>query len=151
MSDRYTPETPSHSMLRRDYLRLGAATIVAATAFVARVDAAPVEKATGIAKRKNGTPADAIRPFLVKFPDSALAAVAPACQRNRLARAGTVVDASQGVQLETMQALARYWSSSYNWRRAEAKLNAVPNFVTEIDGLDIHLSMFDRGTRMPCR
>src|SRR5205814_6621236 len=50
----------------------------------------------------------------------------------------TVTDASQGVQLATMQKLARYWASDYDWRKVEAKLNALPQFVTEIDGLEIH-------------
>ena len=50
----------------------------------------------------------------------------------------TVADASQGVQLATMQALARYWANEYDWRKIEAKLNALPQFITEIDGLDIH-------------
>jgi pimeloyl-ACP methyl ester carboxylesterase len=50
----------------------------------------------------------------------------------------TVSDQSQGVQLETMQELARYWASEYDWRKAEARLNALPQFITEIDGLDIH-------------
>src|SRR3954469_17082459 len=49
-----------------------------------------------------------------------------------------VDDASQGVQLATMQAIAHYWATVYDWRRCEAKLNSVPNFVTEIDGLNIH-------------
>src|ERR1700685_1487541 len=50
----------------------------------------------------------------------------------------TVTDASQGVQLATIQALARYWGTDYDWRKIEAKLSALPNFITEIDGLDIH-------------
>src|SRR4029078_4857642 len=50
----------------------------------------------------------------------------------------TVSDESQGVRLATMQKLARYWATDYDWRKCEAKLNAVPQFVTEIDGLDIH-------------
>src|SRR5580658_9766496 len=50
----------------------------------------------------------------------------------------TVTDATQGVQLATTQALARYWEAEYDWRRIEAKLNALPQFITEIDGLDIH-------------
>jgi len=49
-----------------------------------------------------------------------------------------VTDASQGVQLATMQRLARYWTTHYDWRKVEAKLNALPQFVTAIDGLDIH-------------
>jgi Epoxide hydrolase N terminus len=50
----------------------------------------------------------------------------------------TVTDATQGVQLSTTQALARYWGTDYNWRKCEARLNALPQFITEIDGLDIH-------------
>src|SRR5665213_938369 len=50
----------------------------------------------------------------------------------------TVTDASQGVQLATMQALARYWTSEYDWRKVEARLNGLPQFITEVDGLDIH-------------
>src|SRR5262245_50586129 len=50
----------------------------------------------------------------------------------------TVTDATQGVQLATMQALARYWATDYDWRKIEAKMNALPQFMTEIDGLDIH-------------
>jgi len=50
----------------------------------------------------------------------------------------TVTDASQGVQLATMQALARYWATEYDWRKIEAKMKALPQFITEIDGLDIH-------------
>jgi Epoxide hydrolase N terminus len=50
----------------------------------------------------------------------------------------TVSDASQGLQLATTQALARYWATEYDWRKCEARLNALPQFITEIDGLDIH-------------
>jgi Epoxide hydrolase N terminus len=50
----------------------------------------------------------------------------------------TVADQSQGVQLTTIQALARYWATEYDWRKVEAKLNALPQYITEIDGLDIH-------------
>jgi pimeloyl-ACP methyl ester carboxylesterase len=78
----------------------------------------------------------AIRPFHVEFPDEALREM-----RRRIA--ATVwpdreTDPSQGVPLATMQELARYWASDYDWRRCEAALNALPQFVTEIDGLDIH-------------
>ena len=63
---------------------------------------------------------------------------APAHQRDEVAGAQPVADAPQGVQLATLQKLARYWGTEYDWRPCEAKLNAVPNFITEIDGLDIH-------------
>jgi pimeloyl-ACP methyl ester carboxylesterase len=55
-----------------------------------------------------------------------------------VAREGTVADQSQGVPLATIQELARYWRTGYDWRSCEAKLNALPQFTTEIDGLDIH-------------
>ena len=62
-----------------------------------------------------------------------------------------VEDASQGVQLATLQGLARYWATEYDWRKVEAKLNALPQFTTEIDGLDIHFIHVSRRTRTPCR
>ncbi len=137
MSDRYLSETAPPTMRRRECLRLGAATIVAATVFAAQADTL-LETTTGVTKRQSGAASDAIRPFLVKFPDSALRDLRRRVSETVWPERETVADASQGVQLQTMQALARYWASSYNWRRAEVKLNAVPNFVTEIDGLDIH-------------
>jgi len=63
----------------------------------------------------------------------------------------TVTDATQGVQLATIQALARYWGTEYDWRKCEAKLNALPQFITEIDGLDIHSFTFVRNMKMRCR
>ncbi len=88
----------------------------------------------------NGPSADktAIRPFRVNFPDSELAELRRRISATRWPDRETVADQSQGVQLATIQALARYWASEYDWRKVEAKLNALPNFITEIDGLDIH-------------
>ena len=79
-----------------------------------------------------------IRPFDVEVPGGGTGRPAPAPGGDALARAGTVDDDSQGVQLATIQALARYWATEYDWRRCEARLNALPQFMTEIDGLDIH-------------
>jgi pimeloyl-ACP methyl ester carboxylesterase len=79
-----------------------------------------------------------IRPFRVNVPDSELADLRRRIQATKWPERETVADASQGVQLATTQALARYWASDYDWRRIEAKLNALPQFITEIDGLDIH-------------
>ena len=62
----------------------------------------------------------------------------PAHRGDAVARPGKVADQSQGVQLATMQQLARYWRTDYDWRKVEARLNALPQFITEIDGLDIH-------------
>jgi pimeloyl-ACP methyl ester carboxylesterase len=81
---------------------------------------------------------DAIRPFRVDVPEEALVDLRRRINATKWPERETVTDATQGVQLATTQALARYWATDYDWRRCEAKLNAVPNFITEIDGLDIH-------------
>src|SRR5215813_3190496 len=78
-----------------------------------------------------------IRPFTVRFPDEALADLKRRVAATRWPDAENVNDDSQGVRLATIQKLAKHWQT-YDWRQAEARLNAVPNFVTEIDGLDIH-------------
>jgi len=80
----------------------------------------------------------AIRPFRVNIPESELAELRRRISATRWPDRETVADASQGVQLATIQALARYWASEYGWRKVEARLNSLPNFITEIDGLDIH-------------
>ena len=80
----------------------------------------------------------AIRPFQFNFPDAELTDLRQRINATRWPDPEQVTDASQGVQLATMQKLARYWGTDYNWRKGEAKLKAVPHFVTEIDGLDIH-------------
>jgi pimeloyl-ACP methyl ester carboxylesterase len=80
----------------------------------------------------------AIRAFTVEFPDEAFEDLKRRIEATRWPEQETVDDATQGVQLATMQALARYWGSDYDFRRFEARLNAFPQFVTEIDGLDIH-------------
>ncbi len=79
-----------------------------------------------------------IRPFQVGFPEAELAELRRRVNATRWPERETVADDSQGVRLAVMQELARYWGSGYDWRRCEAKLNGLPNFVTEIDGLDIH-------------
>ena len=80
----------------------------------------------------------AIRPFHVSFPDADLQEMRRRIEATKWPERETVPDASQGVQLATMQALARYWVTKYDWRKVEARLNALPNYITEIDGLDIH-------------
>src|ERR1700712_3163991 len=79
-----------------------------------------------------------ISPFRVSFPDDALADLQRRVLATRWPDRELVGDASQGVQLSTMKALARYWAADHDWRRCEAKLNALPQFVTEIDGVQIH-------------
>ncbi|MGZ4187492.1 MAG: epoxide hydrolase family protein [Solirubrobacteraceae bacterium] len=80
----------------------------------------------------------AIRPFGVSFSDEELTDLRRRISATRWPERETVTDDSQGVPLATMQELAGYWASDYDWRKCEARLNALPNFLTEIDGLDIH-------------
>jgi pimeloyl-ACP methyl ester carboxylesterase len=79
-----------------------------------------------------------IRPFHVNVPEEQVTDLRRRLVATRWPERETVTDASQGVQLATMKELARYWATDYDWRRCEAKLNAYPQFVTNIDGLDIH-------------
>src|SRR5262245_52727000 len=79
-----------------------------------------------------------IRPFQVDIPEEKLAELRNRIAAARLPSGELVPDRSQGVQLATIQELARYWEGDYDWRKAEAKLNALPQFTTEIDGVDIH-------------
>jgi pimeloyl-ACP methyl ester carboxylesterase len=80
----------------------------------------------------------ALRPFRVEVPEVELADLRRRVKATRLPEKEPVADMSQGVPLDTIEKLARYWANEYDWRKVEAKLNAVPKFITEIDGLDIH-------------
>ena len=80
----------------------------------------------------------AIRPFQVHVPEAELTELRRRINNTKWPERETVTDATQGVQLATTQALARYWGTEYDWRKCEARLNALPQFITEIDGLDIH-------------
>jgi pimeloyl-ACP methyl ester carboxylesterase len=79
-----------------------------------------------------------IRPFHVNFSDEQLADLRRRVAATKLPERELVSDATQGVQLATMQKLAHYWATEYDWRKVEARLNSLPQFVTTIDGLDIH-------------
>ena len=79
-----------------------------------------------------------IRPFHIKIPQEALTDLRRRIAATQWPERETVSDATQGVQLATMRKLAHYWESNYDWRKVEARLNALPQFVTTIDGLDIH-------------
>ena len=82
---------------------------------------------------------NAIRPFQkVTVPETELTELRRRINNTKWPERETVTDATQGVQLATTQALARYWGTEYDWRKCEARLNALPQFITEIDGLDIH-------------
>ena len=86
-----------------------------------------------------GTSGDnTIRPFRIEVPEAALVDLRRRIASTRWPDRETVADESQGVQLATIQELASYWGTDYDWRKVEARLNALPQFITEIDGLDIH-------------
>jgi pimeloyl-ACP methyl ester carboxylesterase len=92
---------------------------------------------TSVAQRTGSAKTD-IRPFHVSFPATQLTDLRRRVKATRWPERETVADDSQGVQLATTQALADYWATKHDWRKAEARLNSFPNFITEIDGLDIH-------------
>jgi len=93
---------------------------------------------TATQQREPSTDKTAIRPFQVNVPEAELADMGRRIKATRFPEKETVGDFSQGVQLAFIQSLARYWATDYDWRKVEAKLNALPQFVTTIDGLDIH-------------
>src|SRR5271154_3432159 len=97
-------------------------------------------KGAAAAPAKRGAAADdtSIRPFHVSIPDADVADLRRRVAATKWPERELVTDATQGVQLATTQKLAQYWAANYDWRKVEAKLNALPNFITEIDGLDIH-------------
>jgi pimeloyl-ACP methyl ester carboxylesterase len=105
--------------------------LLAATAAAGALSLLPA----GLANAAEG---DAIRPFTFHASQSALDELRRRIAATRWPEKETVADSSQGVPLATMQDLARYWATDYDWHKAEAKLNAFPQFVTAIDGLDIH-------------
>jgi pimeloyl-ACP methyl ester carboxylesterase len=116
--------------------------IVALLAPVADGYAQTVPAATASAKYSAKAPAkgggESIRPFHINFSQDVLADLKRRLAATQWPERETVADRSQGVQLATMKALVGYWQSSYDWRKVEARLNALPQFVTTIDGLDIH-------------
>ena len=111
-----------------------------ASADYAQTTQAPIS--TAVVGRATGTRQAAddrsIRPFSIHVPQPAVEELRRRIAATQWPEKETVTDASQGVPLATMRQLARYWATDYDWRKAEAKLNALPQFVTTIDGLDIH-------------
>jgi len=119
---------------RRDFLGVSAAASAYGMGLVALADKA---SAAQVSVGAVGAP-DAIRPFRVSFPQEALVDLRRRIAATRWPSHEPVTDESQGVRLATMQQLARYWATQHDWRKAEAKLNALPQFMTTIDGVDIH-------------
>ncbi|MGZ8312867.1 MAG: epoxide hydrolase family protein [Allosphingosinicella sp.] len=108
-------------------------------ASAAPVTATPGGSPAEVALIERSAAGDAqIRPFSFRASDEALADLRRRIAATIFPERETVPDGSQGVQLATMEKLARYWANDYDWRKCEARLNALPNFITEIDGLDIH-------------
>jgi|SRR5579883_1211097 len=116
---------------RRRFLGTAAATLAAARAGAAGPTASQPGKADARERA-------AIRPLRVDVPEEQLTDLRLRIRATRWPERETVADASQGVRLATAQKLARYWATEYDWRKCEARLNALPQFVTEIDGLDVH-------------
>ena len=132
MPDDILPQTPS----RRRFIGVAAAAVVAGS--LSRLAFADTNQSIAEVAHSSGGDKTAIRPLHVHAPESQLIDLKRRVKATRWPERETVTDASQGVQLATMQKLAAYWASSYDWRKVEARLNALPQFVTEIDGLDIH-------------
>ncbi len=127
-----TAENPANTIaLSRRALVLNGAV---AAALAVSLPARAVAQATTRTPLKAGD----IRPFRVDVPAAELVDLRRRLAATRWPDPETVGDRSQGVQLATLQALVRYWETDYDWRKAEAKLNALPQFLTDIDGLDIH-------------
>jgi pimeloyl-ACP methyl ester carboxylesterase len=98
----------------------------------------PMTTAVAIQEGAKKSDTGAIRPFPIHVPEAELTELSRRINNTKWPERETVTDATQGVQLATTQALARYWGTEYDWRKCEARLNAQPQFITEIDGLDIH-------------
>ena len=96
-----------------------------------------IEAMSEVAQQTGGDKT-AIRPFRVNVAEAKLTELRRRINATQWPERETVTDESQGVQLATMQELARHWATDYDWRKVETRLNALPQFMTEIDGLDIH-------------
>ncbi|WP_112664454.1 epoxide hydrolase [Microvirga flavescens] len=120
------------------FLTTSAAVLLATSAAMIGVGLVPTRLAAQPATASPAAESAAIRPFHVNIPEEQLVDLRRRVAATRWPDRETVNDQSQGVPLATMRELARYWATDYDWRRAEAKLNALPQFMTTIDGLDIH-------------
>jgi pimeloyl-ACP methyl ester carboxylesterase len=136
----------SVSALHRFLAAVAAACAIGLLLLVARSNSQTVPSADASASAAGPVPAElgavagdnAIRPFRINIPEAALVDLRRRIVATRWPDEETVADQSQGVQLATMQEVARYWATDYDWRKCEAKLNSLPQFITQIDGLDIH-------------
>jgi pimeloyl-ACP methyl ester carboxylesterase len=129
-------ETPD--LDRRRFVASAAAAVAASQLGVLALSRRVQAMTSVLTEVETGSEAAAIRPFHFKVADAELADLRRRIRATRWPERETVNDTTQGVQLETTQKLARYWGTEYDWRKCQAKLDAVPQFMTEIDGLDIH-------------
>jgi len=148
MSDHQNSSKNNH-ISRRDFMKLaGAGTFFLGLGAIgisnvlnnireASAQRANATNATRASAVPSGNNSD-IRPFQVNVPEAELTELRRRVSATRFPERETVTDASQGVQLATIQKLARYWATQYDWRKVEARLKALPQFITNIDGLDIH-------------
>ncbi|SOE87823.1 Epoxide hydrolase N terminus [Burkholderia sp. YR290] len=132
MPTNFPPKSPS----RRRFVRVTAASIAAGS--LSRLAFAQISRAITEVGQQTGNDRTSIRPFRVNAQESDLIDLQRRIKATRWPERETRADDSQGVPLAMIQELARHWSTDDDWRKCEAKLNALPNFVTEIDGLDIH-------------
>jgi hypothetical protein len=132
MSDNIAPQVPS----RRRFIGVAAAAVAAGS--LSQLAFAETNQAITEVSPPAGGDKTAIRPLRVHVPESQLIDLRRRIKATRWPDRETVTDDTQGVPLAMIQELARHWSTDYDWRKCEAKLNSYPNFVTEVDGLDIH-------------
>ena len=130
MSDSTTPQAPS----RRRFI--GAAAAAVAAGSLSQLAFADTNQAITEAAPATGGDKSAIRALRVHVPETQLIDLRRRIKATRWPERETVTDDTQGVPLAMIQELARHWSTDYDWRKCEAKLNSLPNFVTEIDELD---------------
>jgi len=119
------------SPTRRSFLASSAGAVLAASAAAGALGLLPERSAAA-------TDDASVRPFHIDVPEKALVDLRRRVAATRWPERELVTDPSQGVQLATIQKLARFWEADYDWRKVEARLNALPQFMTEIDGVDIH-------------
>jgi pimeloyl-ACP methyl ester carboxylesterase len=123
---------------RRRFCGAAAATVTASPLVLSSFLFSQRSTAMSAVAQPKGSDTTAIHPFHVNVPEAELTELRRRIKATVWPDRETVTDATQGVQLATVQRLASYWAADYDWRKCEAKLNAYPQFITEIDGLDIH-------------
>jgi pimeloyl-ACP methyl ester carboxylesterase len=129
-------ETPD--LNRRRFVASAAAAVAASQLGVLALSRRVQAMTSVLTQVETGSETAAIRPFHFKVADAELADLRRRIRATRWPERETVNDTTQGVQLQTTEKVASYWGTEYDWRKCQAKLDAVPQFMTEIDGLDIH-------------